>query len=238
MSASNKNALPLGEAAYRHIRDDIVACRLAPGERFTERGLAESTGFGASPIREALTRLDHEGLIQTVPRKGYRVKPLTIKAVDDLFEFWLLIAPDMARQGVIRATDAQLAEIVATAEKALRLVNDPGTVRERAAKGVALADRIFNDLADATGNVYFRTNLVQISAELARVWALVIDSELLEGEIFAISPELLPDISARNGDAMAKHVRAYIRDSHLRVLRTLARWPSVITSEVLPVGRP
>lgn len=47
--------LPLGEAAFRRLRSDIVACRLTPGQRLTERGLAAELGMGVSPVRDALT---------------------------------------------------------------------------------------------------------------------------------------------------------------------------------------
>ena len=58
MTEQPKVKISLGEAAYRRLRADIMSCRIAPGERLTERQLIESTGFGASPIRAALTRLD------------------------------------------------------------------------------------------------------------------------------------------------------------------------------------
>ncbi|WP_067672844.1 GntR family transcriptional regulator [Nocardia miyunensis] len=237
MTTPAKPAVSLGEAAYQRIRDGIVSCKLAPGQRLTERALAESTGFGASPIREALTRLDHDGLIQTVPRKGYRVRPLTIKSVDDLFEFWLLVGPDMTRQGIVRATDAQLVEIVAAAEASLRPGGDAATVRETAMRGVALAERLFELLAEATGNEYFVSTLTRLSAEMSRVWMLVIDSELLDTGVTALSAEFVASAARRDGDELARQCRAYIENSHLRVLRTLARWPSVITSEVVPIGR-
>lgn len=55
--------------------------------------LALTTGLGVSSIREALTRLDHDGLVRTLPRKGYQVTPLTVKSVDDLFVLWGIIVP-------------------------------------------------------------------------------------------------------------------------------------------------
>ncbi|HEY1454899.1 MAG TPA: GntR family transcriptional regulator, partial [Candidatus Dormibacteraeota bacterium] len=89
--------------AYRRLRADIASCRLAPGQRLTERGLAARTGLGVASIRDALTRLDHDGLVRTLPRKGYQVKPLTIKAVDDLFHFWAVIGPELVRRGIMGA---------------------------------------------------------------------------------------------------------------------------------------
>lgn len=62
----------LGEAAYRRIQGDIISCRLAPGQRVTEKQLAADLGLGISQVRDALTRLSHEGLVRTLSRKGFR----------------------------------------------------------------------------------------------------------------------------------------------------------------------
>ena len=85
----------LNETAYRRLREDIIACRLAPGQRLTEKQLAADLGFSIAPLRDALTRLDHEGLIRTVPRKGYQVTPLTPKSIDDLFTLWQIVGPEL-----------------------------------------------------------------------------------------------------------------------------------------------
>ena len=69
--------ISLGEAAYRRLRGDIISCRLVPGQRITEKQLSADMGFGLAPVRDPLTRLDHEGLVRTLPGKGYQVAPTT-----------------------------------------------------------------------------------------------------------------------------------------------------------------
>lgn len=228
--------VPLGEAAYRRIRDDIVSCRLAPGQRLTERELAASTGFGVSPVRDALTRLDHEGLVRTAPRKGYRVKPLTIKTVDDLFDFWRVTGPELVRRAVARATDEEIGQAVDGIRELTGLMQEDSPPRELALRAIAIADRNFRLLAEATRNEYILGSYTLVSGELSRVWTLVIDSELLDpmgpAEDFLDWPDAL---SRRDGDAAAAHTLRYIDQSRDRVLSTLARWPSIITSEVVPI---
>ncbi|MEV5843511.1 GntR family transcriptional regulator [Streptomyces sp. NPDC051985] len=239
MSEPDVQTLPLGEAAYRHIREEIVTCRLGPGERLTERGLAADTGFGVSPVREALTRLDHEGLIRTLPRKGYQVKTLTIKAVDDLFDFWMVIGPEVARRGVLCATDEQLDDIVACGAEIANVLRASGRTREAVLRTVEFTRSMFTVLADATGNEYMATTCARLSGELSRVWILVVDSELLDyGELITSPENWRDDLIRRDADKVAEFTRRYIEHSHNRVLRTLVRWPSVITTEVVPVRRP
>ena len=236
MSDLKVGELPLGEVAHRRIRTDILACRLAPGQRLTERGLAAELGMGISPIRDALTRLDHEGLVRTMPRKGYQVKPLTIMSVDKLFEFWTILGPELARRGVSAASAAQLEQAVACADELSQLREDEGDIREVALRGEELSSRLFHMLADFTGNEYLINAYNQTTSELSRVWTLVIDSQLLEaGRPLGPFDEWRDAAIRRDAEAIAELTRRHIDQGHTRVLRTLARWPSVINSEVVPL---
>lgn len=239
MGAPEPETVSLSEEAYRRLRADIASCRLAPGQRLTERGLAARTGLGVASIRDALTRLDHDGLVRTLPRKGYQVKPLTIKSVDDLFHFWIVIGPELVRRGIMNATAAELEQAAAGFRELAQTMNEDGPApRERALRGVAIAGRTFGLLAEATRNEYFISAYTRIEGEMSRVWTLVLESELLELGGFADGFEHWDTaLSRRDGDAAVQFTRRYIEQSHQRVLRTLARWPSVIATEVVPVGR-
>lgn len=233
---TDPDSVLLGEAAYRQIRAEIVNCRLAPGSRLTERGLATETGFGVSPIRDALTRLDHEGLVRTLPRKGYQVKSLTIKIVDDLFDFWAIIGPEVIRHGVDGATDEQIERVIACGEELENLINTQTDPRLVAQRSCEIFDEMSAILSEATGNDYLINTYARLSGEIARVWTLVFDSELVEeGTHLLRLDSWQEDILERNGDKVAELARRYIAQSHNRILRMLARWPSVITTEVIPL---
>lgn len=85
-------ALPLAEnieptlnaEVFRRIRADIVACRLMPEERLRVESLRELYGFGGSPIREALMRLQAEGLVELEHNKGFRVSRVSRDRLLDL----------------------------------------------------------------------------------------------------------------------------------------------------------
>lgn len=236
MAASDPERVPLGEAAYRWLRAEIVSCRLPPGQRVTERGLAARTGLGVSPIRDALTRLDHDGLVRTIPRKGYQVKPLTMKSVDDLFHFWLAIGPELVRLGVKGATAAERKRAADGFRELNRLVREDRPSRELALRGVEIASRTFRVLAEATRNEHFIRTFTRVDGEISRVWTLVIDSELMQPGGFSEDLGRWPEaLSRRDGDAAADFTRQYIEQAHGRVIRTLARWPSVVTTEVVPL---
>ncbi len=126
MTDPSEPRVSLGEAAYRRVRGDIISCRLAPGQRLTEKQLATDIGLGISPVRDALTRLSHEGLVLTLPRKGYQVAPLTPKSIDDLFVVWEIVGPELVRLGIRQATEEQIAAAKAGFKGLDRLAGEGG----------------------------------------------------------------------------------------------------------------
>ncbi|MGE5145924.1 MAG: GntR family transcriptional regulator [Candidatus Eiseniibacteriota bacterium] len=86
----------LGDRAYEAVREDIISCRLGPGVGFSEAWLAAWLGVGKAPVRTALVRLAQEGLVQAMPRRGYRVAPITLRDVQELFALRLMLEPQAA----------------------------------------------------------------------------------------------------------------------------------------------
>jgi DNA-binding GntR family transcriptional regulator len=88
----------LTEEVYMTIRRQILTCALTPGTMVTRAFLAERYTAGHAAVREALSRLAYENLVQVLPREGYLIAPITLKAVLDVLETRLLIEPVVARQ--------------------------------------------------------------------------------------------------------------------------------------------
>jgi len=99
-----------GDEAYARIRRDILSCRLMPGVKITEPDLMASYQIGKSSCRIALTRLCHENLLRSRPRKGYQVAPITLKDVEEIFALRVQLEPMAARLAVGRVDIQQLRE--------------------------------------------------------------------------------------------------------------------------------
>jgi len=93
----------LADRAYGRILEAIVGGSLAPGNRISERGLAADLDISAQPVRDALRRLDAEGLVESRPRSGTYVADL---GVDRLTEIGLI---RVALEGVAASLAAQRA---------------------------------------------------------------------------------------------------------------------------------
>ena len=76
----------LSGTAYRHIEEQIVTLRLKPGDIINDAEVAEGLGVSRTPVREALLRLEDDGLVEVAPRRGIFVAPIDLLDHLDLLE--------------------------------------------------------------------------------------------------------------------------------------------------------
>ncbi len=122
MPTSPEN-VPVREKAYEYLKSGILGGRFSPGERLTEEHLAKQLGMSRTPIREALHKLESEGLIQPLASRGFVASQDSSEEVDELFEIRAVLEGYALRVICGRVTDAvlaQLEETIAQAETALR----------------------------------------------------------------------------------------------------------------------
>src|SRR5882757_1214831 len=89
----------LAERAYRALREQIATGGLAPGERVTERGLAVRLGVSATPVREALRRLEQERLVDRLTARHLRIAAHSEQSLREL----------MFTEAVVRSAAARIA---------------------------------------------------------------------------------------------------------------------------------
>jgi DNA-binding GntR family transcriptional regulator len=76
----------MAETAYNELKRKILQGELAPGAQVLEEELAVMLGMSRTPVREAAVRLEHEGFLEIVPRRGFRVTALSKRAVREINE--------------------------------------------------------------------------------------------------------------------------------------------------------
>lgn len=101
----------LRQRIYGELRADMIACRLAPGTEIREQELATRFGVSKSPVRDALMRLEREGLVITLPRQGYRVAPVSVADVQDMFHLRDALERACMERIVRRASADELAAL-------------------------------------------------------------------------------------------------------------------------------
>jgi len=81
----------LAEQAYEQIKRMIIDFALLPGDRFSESELTQRIAVSRTPLRQALQRLEREGLLQVFPKMGWQVAPLDFEVFDELYDLRVLI---------------------------------------------------------------------------------------------------------------------------------------------------
>lgn len=85
MQTSEKSRDLARDSVYQRLRSDVLSCELRPGQLLQERDLVGQFAVSKSPIRDALLKLEEQGLIEVLPRKGYRVRRIDISDVRDMY---------------------------------------------------------------------------------------------------------------------------------------------------------
>jgi DNA-binding GntR family transcriptional regulator len=101
----------LAERAYGILKREIITGALAPGAPILEGVLAARLGVSKTPVREALKRLELEGLTSVMPRVGYVVTPVSVGDVRSLFELRLMLEPPAAELAADRIPPELLDEL-------------------------------------------------------------------------------------------------------------------------------
>lgn len=91
--------------AYNRLKTDILATNIPPGFQATEPEFALRLGMSRTPVREALLRLESDGLVELIPRRGARVLPVSIDDIREIYEILTALEPEAAAHLASRDTD-------------------------------------------------------------------------------------------------------------------------------------
>ena len=138
--------LPLRDVVFKTLRQAILRGELKPGERLMEIKLANKLGVSRTPIREAIRKLELEGLVLMIPRRGAEVAEITEKSLNDVLEVRKALEELSVQLACERITPEQVEEMKMAAED-FRKVLKSGDVTK-----IAEADVKFHDIIFAATN--------------------------------------------------------------------------------------
>jgi DNA-binding GntR family transcriptional regulator len=155
----------LGEDVYETLKGLVLEHSLSPGDRINIDALAREFAVSPTPIREALARLEADGLVRKRPLVGYTVSPLLTRAeFTDMFEMRLLLECAATRWAAERADAARRSMIIAEAATTVTPAEDDPDGWHAA---FTVLDARFHDLiAEASGNDLLRDGINRLHAHL------------------------------------------------------------------------
>lgn len=208
----------LTERAYQAISLAIANLELKPGESLTQDRLAKWLSISRTPVREALRRLEQDGMLQTVPGRGLVVTELTIKDVEDMLEMLCLLDAHAAYLAAQRRTQEQADQLAAVAQ-ALMVAAEQHDVA-----GWSKADKPYHEiLLAASDNQLLRQSIQDVRRRLHRI---TINSATRPERLLACTHEhqaVADAILRSDADAAAQLMRQHIEamsSSAMTLIRT------------------
>ena len=107
-SVNMNEYLPLRDVVFNTLRQAILKGELKPGERLMEIALAERLGVSRTPIREAMRKLEQEGLVVMIPRRGAQVANITEKDLNDVLEVRIALENVAIEKACARMTEEEM----------------------------------------------------------------------------------------------------------------------------------
>jgi len=132
--------LPLRDVVFNTLRQAILRGELAPGERLMEIQLAERLGVSRTPIREAIRKLELEGLVLMIPRKGAEVAKISEKSLRDVLEVRRSLE-ELAIELACQRMGEEAIEELAAAQRAFSRAVESGDVM-----AIAESDEHYHDV--------------------------------------------------------------------------------------------
>lgn len=86
------------QAAYEYIKEKILSCVYEPGVIMNEQAICDELDLSRTPVRDALSRLEQEGLVNIMPKKGFIVTALKLGDIDRIYEVRMLLEPYALRR--------------------------------------------------------------------------------------------------------------------------------------------
>lgn len=150
--------LPLRDVVFNTLRKAILTGELKPGERLMEIHLANRLGVSRTPIREAIRKLELEGLVTMIPRRGAEVAQITEKSLKDVLEVRRALDALCAELACERITEEEMEQLASAC------IEFEKATKTKDATEIARADVELHDIiVAATGN----RRLVQLVNNLA-----------------------------------------------------------------------
>ena len=209
---------PLREVIFETLRNAIITGELKPGERLMEVQLAEKMGVSRTPVREAIRKLELEGLVEMLPRKGAHVADLSIKDIMDVLEVRASLDGLATALAAERIKPEQVKELKHVQTQFLQYVekqNLQGTIK----KDVEFHDIIYS----CSGN----EKLIQIANNLReqvyRFRVIYLKDYISPKEIVKEHAEILEAVAEKDMEKARKIAEEHIKNQEKAFLKALKK---------------
>lgn len=209
--------LPLRDVVFNTLRQSILTGELKPGERLMEIHLADKLGVSRTPIREAIRKLELEGLVTMIPRRGAEVAQITEKNLREVLEVRRALDALAVELACARITGEQLAQLKAACD------HFEEETKKGDANQVALADVAFHDIIlEASGNGKLVQMIANFSQQMYRYRLEYVKDESNYAQLIDEHRQIYEAIQNRDGQKGACAIKTHIDNQEKAVIRMIS----------------
>lgn len=208
--------LPLRDVVFNTLRKAILTGQLKPGERLMEVHLANRLGVSRTPIREAIRKLELEGLVIMIPRRGAEVARITEKSLKDVLEVRRALDALSVELACDRITEADMKRLKKACDEFEK------ATRGKDAAVIAKADVTLHDIiVEATGNLRLQQLVNNLSEQMYRYRFVYIKEENIHDQLMEEHLEIYESIVSRDKERAAKAARLHIDNQEASIIRQI-----------------
>ncbi|MCI9143020.1 MAG: GntR family transcriptional regulator [Lachnospiraceae bacterium] len=208
--------LPLRDVVFNTLRQAILTGELKPGERLMEIHLADKLGVSRTPVREAIRRLELEGLVTMIPRRGAEVARITEKSMNDVLEVRRALDALCAELACDRITEEELGDLSRACE------HFEHCVKVGDAKKIAQADVALHDIiVQATGNRRLIQLVNNLSEQMYRYRFEYIKDSSQHETLIKEHRTIYQSIAGKDKETAAAAARTHIDNQKKAIIRQI-----------------
>lgn len=210
--------LPLRDVVFNTLRKAILKGELQPGERLMEIQLAQRLGVSRTPVREAMRKLELEGLVVMIPRKGAVVADITAQDMVDVLEVRAVLEELAIRRACDHITDEQLREMKKIAADFKR------SLEEEDLLVCVEVDMAFHEVIyNAAENKRLLQLLLNLREQMYRYRLEYMKDKKMHQLLVDEHDTIRTALKNRDADKAAVAIRDHIKNQKETILRSLTR---------------
>ena len=208
--------LPLRDVVFNTLRQAILKGELKPGERLMEIALAERLGVSRTPIREAMRKLELEGLVVMIPRRGAQVANITDKDLNAVLEVRIALENMAIEKACKRMTEEELDKLWQAAREFERTMAEGNLVR------LAEADVAFHEIIyQASDNCRLIQVLNNLREQIYRYRVEYLKEEETRNVLVKEHEELYNAVKARDVERAQEISFEHIENQRKAIIQTI-----------------
>jgi DNA-binding GntR family transcriptional regulator len=189
-------------AVYDTLKQRIILLEMQPGSAISTNELAKELGISVTPVREALIRLEADGLVHRVPNSTARVADVHLHDLKDILEARLLIIEQIARLAALRVRDDELEAMRAVLRQMKRTTDRRELIK---------LDSEFHQLVNTATKNHALSQIADLMRNhVMRLWYYVRNEHTYWKELIADRERLIQALHERDGEETARILKSHV----------------------------